>query len=94
MLLSRVADALYWLSRYLERAVHTARVVDVAVDHGLGRPSAIDESAIEIYRRLVLPPATGPAVSLADGALFDTANRNSVAGVRHRGARERAPGPR
>jgi len=79
MLLSRVADALYWLSRYLERAVHTARVVDVAVDHGLGRPSAIDESAIEIYRRLVLPPATGPAVSLADGALFDTANRNSVA---------------
>lgn len=79
MLLSRVADAIYWLSRYLERAVHTARVVDVAVDHGLGRPSAIDESAIEIYRRLVLPPDTGPAVSLADGALFDTANRNSVA---------------
>ena len=32
MLLSRVADSLYWISRYLERAEHTARVVDVDVD--------------------------------------------------------------
>ena len=28
-MLSRVADTLYWMSRYLERAEHTARVVDV-----------------------------------------------------------------
>ena len=37
MLLSRVADALYWLSRYLERAEHTARVIDVRLDLGLDR---------------------------------------------------------
>ncbi len=28
-MLSRVADSLYWMSRYIERAEHTARVVDV-----------------------------------------------------------------
>ena len=28
-MLSRVADSLYWMSRYLERAEHTARVFDV-----------------------------------------------------------------
>ena len=26
-MLSRVADSLYWMSRYLERAEHTARLV-------------------------------------------------------------------
>ncbi len=28
-MLSRVADSLYWMSRYLERAEHTARLIDV-----------------------------------------------------------------
>lgn len=28
-MLSRVADSLYWMSRYLERAEHTARVIEV-----------------------------------------------------------------
>src|SRR5947209_9568611 len=28
-MLSRVADALFWMSRYLERAEHTARLLDV-----------------------------------------------------------------
>ena len=28
-MLSRVGDSLYWMSRYLERAVHTARLIDV-----------------------------------------------------------------
>ena len=79
MLLSRVADALYWASRYLERAVHAARVVDVAIDLRLGRPSTRDEGAIDIYRRLVLPPDAPTTASLANIALFDTSNRNSVA---------------
>jgi uncharacterized alpha-E superfamily protein len=46
MLLSRVADSLYWISRYLERAEHTARLVAVAVDQGLGR-AAFAGSAVE-----------------------------------------------
>ena len=28
-MLSRVGDSLYWMSRYLERAEHTARLIDV-----------------------------------------------------------------
>lgn len=32
-MLSRVADSLYWMSRYLERAEHTARLLDVNL-HG------------------------------------------------------------
>ena len=28
-MLSRVADSLYWMSRYLERAEHTSRLLDV-----------------------------------------------------------------
>ena len=30
-MLSRVADALFWMSRYLERAEHVARAVDVCI---------------------------------------------------------------
>src|SRR5688572_25719592 len=32
MLLSRVADNLYWMSRYLERAEHIARLLDVSLN--------------------------------------------------------------
>ena len=38
-MLSRVADSLYWMSRYLERAEHTARVIDVQLN------LMLDESA-------------------------------------------------
>lgn len=36
-MLSRVADSLYWMSRYLERAEHTARVVNVNLNLTLDR---------------------------------------------------------
>src|SRR6185295_15724785 len=34
-MLSRVAYSLYWMSRYLERAEHTARALDVQLDIAL-----------------------------------------------------------
>ena len=34
-MLSRVADSLYWMSRYLERAEHTARALHVQLDIAL-----------------------------------------------------------
>jgi uncharacterized alpha-E superfamily protein len=80
MLLSRVADSLYWISRYLERAEHTARLVDVAVDHGLGRASSFEGSAVErLYNSVGLDSAAQDVSALAGVALFDLANRNSVA---------------
>src|SRR4051794_17666157 len=83
MLLSRVADAIYWISRYLERAEHTARVVDVAVDLGLGRGASVEGGAIQrLYGSLGLPPALAEAqvASFADAALFDWTHHNSVVG--------------
>lgn len=79
MLLSRVADSLYWISRYLERAEHTARVIDVVVDLGLGRTATITDGAIgRLYGSLGLGELTdGPLPPLADAAFFDS-NRNSV----------------
>jgi uncharacterized alpha-E superfamily protein len=44
-LLSRVADSLYWTSRYLERAEHTGRLIDINM--GL----MLDKSAISEERR-------------------------------------------
>src|SRR6185369_2695105 len=31
-MLSRVADSLYWMARYIERAEHTARLIAVKLD--------------------------------------------------------------
>jgi uncharacterized alpha-E superfamily protein len=44
-LLSRVADSLYWTSRYLERAEHTVRIVDINL--GL----MLDKSQVSLERR-------------------------------------------
>ena len=77
MLLSRVADSLYWISRYLERAEHTARVVDVAVDLGLGRGSTRDDGTIDLLYTSLELPISEPG-SLAVAAFFDAANANSV----------------
>ena len=80
MLLSRVADALYWISRYLERAEHTARLIDVAVDHGLGLGATAEAAAVDyLYRSVGLTPQAEHPMSLAGLALFDLSNRNSVA---------------
>ncbi|MGI4758521.1 MAG: alpha-E domain-containing protein, partial [Janthinobacterium lividum] len=37
-MLSRVADSLYWMSRYLERAEHTTRLLDVNLNLMLDEP--------------------------------------------------------
>ena len=44
-MLSRVADSLYWMSRYLERAEHTTRLLDVNLN------LMLDESATSAERR-------------------------------------------
>jgi uncharacterized alpha-E superfamily protein len=80
MLLSRVADALYWISRYLERAEHTMRLVDVRLDLGLDRrPGGWDFGGL--YSSLGLPPeiprATSPP-ALIESLVFDVGHRGSV----------------
>lgn len=82
MLLSRVADALYWIGRYLERAERVARVIDVRLELGLDRRAAgegWDFAALYDGLSLTEPesPPTNP-VALVDRAIFDLANRESV----------------
>jgi uncharacterized alpha-E superfamily protein len=93
MLLSRVADALYWMSRYLERAEHTARLVDVRLDLGLDRTTGSEDWDFgRLYAALRLPISeampTSPA-GLLDSVMFDLANPDSVASC-VRAAREDA----
>src|SRR5215831_11058239 len=82
MLLSRVADALYWIGRYLERAEHVSRIIDVRLDLGLDRRST---SGVWDFRRLyaslgLAEPDAYPTnpTALVECAMFDTVNRDSV----------------
>jgi uncharacterized alpha-E superfamily protein len=43
-MLSRVADSLYWMSRYLERAEHTARVINIQLNLMLERGAGSDDA--------------------------------------------------
>jgi uncharacterized alpha-E superfamily protein len=44
-MLSRIADSLYWMSRYLERAEYTARLVEINLIHAVEAESALSETA-------------------------------------------------
>jgi uncharacterized alpha-E superfamily protein len=65
-MLSRVADSLYWMSRYLERAEHTARLVNVYINASLDHTPGISEHVRRdwLLRSLRFPDDL-------DGAHFD-----------------------
>ena len=82
-MLSRVADCLYWMGRYMERADHVARQLDVHL-------TIVPEQAVEAARRrrnrliacLVRPDYPAAAVhsdqDLAYLLTFDEENPNSI----------------
>jgi len=81
MLLSRVADSLYWISRYLERAEHVSRLVEVRLDLGLDRRSDSDGWDFErLYEAAGLESVDMPSNpgGLVEALVFDAANRSSV----------------
>src|SRR5215210_6198332 len=56
-MLSRVADSLYWMSRYLERAEHTARLVDVGLNLMLDQsPASAERRWGRLLESLNAPP--------------------------------------
>ena len=81
-MLSRVADSLYWMSRYLERAEHTTRLLDVNLN------LMLDENAASAERRWhrVLQALGGPKdiewtgdpYALTEALTFDTTNKASI----------------
>ena len=82
MLLSRVADALYWISRYLERAEHTARLIDVRLDMDLDRSFTkqgwVFDRLYGALRITKLPPDVTTPHALVESLIFDASNAASV----------------
>jgi uncharacterized alpha-E superfamily protein len=81
MLLSRVADSLYWMSRYLERAEHTARLIDVSLNLMLEQaPHEADLRWRRVLRSLNVPLGDTPldAYHLTYLLTFDGGNPNSI----------------
>ncbi|MEZ2348190.1 alpha-E domain-containing protein [Terriglobus sp. RCC_193] len=92
-MLSRVADSLYWMSRYLERAEHTTRLLDVNLNLMLDEPSNVaDRRWQRVLQALGAPRDVqfeGDAIALVRRLTFDASNGSSVLGCII-GARENA----
>lgn len=91
-MLSRVADSLYWMSRYLERAEHASRLLRVRLDTMVEES---DEAAEHSWLRLLAalrepsPEGTVDAAAITRQLAFDRNNLSSVLNC-VRGARDNA----
>jgi uncharacterized alpha-E superfamily protein len=81
-MLSRVADSLYWMARYLERAEHTTRLVDVNLNLMLDESSTSSEHRwVRVLHALGKPKRVkwdGNPYGLARTLTFDTDHKSSV----------------
>jgi len=81
-MLSRVADSLYWMSRYLERAEHTARLIDVDFELRLDQsPEASSGRWWRLLEALQAPrPEDGKidATTLTHILTLDKTNSSSI----------------
>ena len=81
-MLSRVADSLYWMSRYLERAEHTTRLLDVNLTLMLDESaSSADHRWQRVLQALGKPKDVewkGDPYALTRTLTFDTENKASI----------------
>ncbi len=81
-MLSRVADSLYWMSRYLERAENTVRQFDVTMSLMLDPGGASAETRWKRLLAALGDPEglewTGDLDAMAHALIFDSDNRASV----------------
>src|SRR5215475_9409599 len=82
-MLSRVADSLYWMSRYLERSEHTARLIDVDLQLRLDYGAESGASRwLRLFEALQIPiPADDnpDATRLAYALTLERGNPSSIA---------------
>jgi uncharacterized alpha-E superfamily protein len=92
-MLSRVANALFWMSRYLERAEHVARLVDVGFHleldlHGVmtGPPEMYWTSLVAILQQHVPAHTEGasPQAPITRWLMLDLDNPSSIMSCIHR----------
>lgn len=86
-MLSRAADSLYWMSRYLERAEHSARLINVHLNTMVGQsPSAAERHWQRLFGslRIALPIDESGQILAAQpydiirGLTFDRSNPDSL----------------
>jgi uncharacterized alpha-E superfamily protein len=81
-MLSRVADSLYWMSRYLERAEHTTRLLDVNLNLMLDESStSSDHRWLRVLQALGRPKRVkweGNPYAFANALTFDSNHKTSV----------------
>src|ERR1700737_4525663 len=81
-MLSRVADSLYWMSRYLERAEHATRLLDVNLNLMLDESAtSADRRWLRVLQALGNPGAVewkGDPYALTRALTFDTGNKASI----------------
>ena len=86
-MLSRIAESLFWLGRYVERADDTARILDAFMHRLLDDPATDEHAACRtLYAILGVEPADSKgarydAVGVMELLGFDTANPSAVAGA-------------
>jgi uncharacterized alpha-E superfamily protein len=78
MMLARVADSLYWLGRYAERAEHLARLAAVMLNAAIDRTDAADQAS-----RIAMASVgkRAPEVEAMDTARLLVLERDSAASV-------------
>jgi uncharacterized alpha-E superfamily protein len=93
--LSRIAESLYWIGRYVERAEDTARILDVHLHHLLEDASVEEESACRALLNVMgaRSPEIVDAMRVTQILAFDPEDRCSIVGSLS-GARENASGAR
>jgi uncharacterized alpha-E superfamily protein len=80
-MLSRVADSLYWMGRYLERAEHTARLVSVELQLWLDQSPELGAGRWRFLLEALRAPATeGPVdpIQLINTLVFSRSNSSSL----------------
>ena len=81
-MLSRVADSLYWMSRYLERAEHTTRLLDVNLNLMLDEsPTSADHRWLRVLQALGRPKKVkweGNPYALSRCLTFDQTHKSSI----------------
>jgi uncharacterized alpha-E superfamily protein len=96
-MLSRIAESLFWIGRYVERADDTARILDAFLDRLLDDPWSDEDAACRSLLAILGVAATNDkrltAGDVLDLLAFDTEDPSSISGA-VAAARENARGAR
>ena len=91
--LSRIAESLFWIGRYVERADGTARIVDAARLQMLEQTGQSEETTARVILQVImgLDPGDGRVdyATVCQRLVFDAEHASAIAGA-WRGARENA----